>query len=241
MIQTRLPAALAERPRGFFARARRSRLFEPHRRFVFRRAMTAFLADPERCADPECGVLGELVYGWGNPGWSALHEFLAAAVRHALVSRGPILECGSGLSTLMIGAIASERGIAHCALEHQPRWAARVRRSLALYGIAANVLDCPLRSYGEFSWYDPPPDAMPKAFSLVVCDGPPGATHGGRYGLVPVLRHRFASSCVILLDDAGRQDERDIARRWAAKLGASLSTAGSDKPYAILSVGAAGE
>ena len=38
---------------------------------------------------------------------------------------------------------------------------------------------------------------------------PPGSTRGGRYGLLTVLGERLAPGCTILLDDAGRPDERE--------------------------------
>lgn len=72
----------------------------------------------------------------------------------------------------------------------------------------------PLKDYGDFCWYDAPLESMPDSFSLVICDGPPGATKGGRYGLVPFMRDRLRSGCVILLDDAEREEERTIAARW---------------------------
>jgi hypothetical protein len=77
---------------------------------------------------------------------------------------------------------------------------------------------------------------MPDSFPLVVCDGPPGSTKGGRYGLVPIMREWLKPGCVILLDDAGREQERAIARRWEAELGASSETLGSIKPYIEMTV-----
>jgi hypothetical protein len=71
-----------------------------------------------------------------------------------------------------------------------------------------------LIEYGEFVWYDPPLAQMPEAFSLVICDGPPGTTKGGRYGLLPVLGKRLPPGATILLDDAGRPAETELIRRW---------------------------
>ena len=60
---------------------------------------------------------------------------------------------------------------------------------------------------------------------------------GGRYGLVPVMRERFAPGCVILLDDAQRTAERMIAERWARELGASLALEGDDdRAFAVLTL-----
>ena len=181
-------------------------------------------------------MIKDLIYGWGNEKWSALEEYLRACVEHASATRGPILECGSGLSTIMIGVIAQRRGIAHWALEHDPEWAARVSRILRRCGSSSRLHTAPLRDHGDFCWYDPPLASMPRDLSLVICDGPPGSTKGGRHGLVPVMRERLSPNCVVLLDDAGRQGEFEIAKRWTATLGATLQMQGTEKPYVRISL-----
>ncbi|HKE93518.1 MAG TPA: class I SAM-dependent methyltransferase, partial [Povalibacter sp.] len=188
-----------------------------HRRLVFRRAMRRFLRAPASSVVARDRVLPELIYGWGNEEWSAMDEYLTACVQSALVARGPILECGSGLSSLVVGAIAKQLGIEHWVLEHSPEWAAKVQQQLDRYGIdSARVCVAPLKNYGEFDWYDPPVGSLPDRFGLVICDGPPYWNKGGRVGLVPVLRSRLNAGCVILLDDAARVQEQTIAKRWAS-------------------------
>src|SRR5262245_2517879 len=111
----------------------RRHLSRAHRRVVFRRAMRRFLRAPAGCAVPGDRVLLELIYGWGNESWSALDEYLAACIQSALVAKGPILECGSGLSSLLVGAIATRLGVEHWVLEHSPEWAANVQRHCDRY------------------------------------------------------------------------------------------------------------
>lgn len=215
-------------------------LSRAHRRFVFRQAMRSFLRAPAASVTPRNQVLHELIYGWGNESWSAMDEYLVACIQNALVTKGPILECGSGLSSLVVGAIAKQQGVEHWVLEHSPEWAAKVQAHLDRYGIdSARVCVAPLKNYGEFDWYDPPVDSLPASFGLVICDGPPYWNKGGRFGLVPVLRSRLTAECVILLDDAARVQERTIANRWATELGASYETLGTAKPYMKLTVSGA--
>ena len=153
-----------------------------------------------------------------------------ACSRHAWACDGPILECGSGLTTLILGAIAQKRRLTVWTLEHNEKWAQRVRRFLGRYGIrSVNILVCPLRDYDNYSWYDPPLEKLPRAFGLVVCDGPPHDTRGGRYGLLPVMGDRLPAGTTILLDDAGRAPERKIAERWAEELGTPVTTFGEKK------------
>lgn len=203
-----------------------------HRKWVFRRGMAAFLKDSAAATEPGSRVLTDLVYGWGNDSWSALQEYLAACIHHALAARGPILECGSGLTTLLVGAAARRAGVGLWSMEHLPAWGDRVRGSLTRHGID-NVHLCvaPLRDYAGYAWYDPPLEAMPDGFSLVVCDGPPGSTRGGRYGLLPVMGKKLGPDCIVLLGDAARPDEQAVARRWLAESGGSYETLGWQKTY----------
>jgi predicted O-methyltransferase YrrM len=203
-----------------------------HRRAVFLRAMKRFLRDPLACARPGDPVLRALVYGWGNEGWSAKDEYLAASLREVLAGNASVLECGSGLSTLLIGAARRASNAPHWALEHNPEWGARVQKALDQYGVRHVTLHiAPLKSRDGFDWYDPPMDRIPQGFGLVICDGPPSNTRGGRVGLLPVMRRRLAPGAVILLDDAARGGERDVAERWRAEWGARPQEAGVDKPY----------
>ncbi|CAG7856012.1 hypothetical protein MCAMS1_00350 [biofilm metagenome] len=204
---------------------------------VFQQAMPRFLDDPEACLQAGNSTLTELVYGWGNEAWSAREEYLTRCIKSTLATTGTILECGSGLSTLLIAAIAKQQGQAYWVLEHKPQWARTVQSYLTHYHLNAVVVTAPLKDYGEFCWYDAPLEKMPHRFALVVCDGPPNrTTKGGRYGLVPVLKDRLTSGCVILLDDGYRKDECEIAARWCNELNATYTIEGRDKPYLVMTV-----
>ena len=191
--------------------------------------MKRFRQSPEQYVRSD--AMSHLVYGWGNELWSGWSEYLAACVEHALTTNGPILECGSGLSTILVGIVAQRRGLPHWALEHMPEWAAKVKAQLAKYRIVSTVHCAPLKDHGNFAWYDAPLDLMPQSFALVICDGPPGAVKGGRFGLVPIMRSRLARGCVILLDDAMRQQERQIADGWVKLTGGRYETVGQVKPF----------
>lgn len=201
------------------------------------RAVRALQKNPALCARDSSSVVSDLVHAWGNP-WSAREDYLRDCIRHASSIDGPVLECGSGLTTLVLGIIAQQRGIPCWSLEHDASWAARARAALVRYGVTAvTIAASPLRTYDEgFDWYDPPLADMPTAFRLIVCDGPPASTRGGRYGLVPLMRARMARGCVILLDDAARAAERSILARWARELAANAEIKNGRRPYARLAL-----
>ena len=202
------------------------------RRVRLQRGLRTFGTDPGAALLPGSRLLSELVDAWANEGWSARGEYLGACVAEALACRGPILECGSGLTTLLLGLVARRRGLFVWTLEHSAEWGARVARELAAIGdlpVELNVKA--LRQEREFDWYDPPLPSMPPLFSLVVCDGPPHSTRGGRYGLAPTMQDRLPPGCVILLDDAARGPEQEIAARWAMELRAEYEVLGREKPY----------
>ena len=229
MTTTRVPAAAGQ---SRLVRALDRRVQARYHDFVFWRAMRRFRRhlwnDDPRAFDPD--ALSELVRGWGNR-WSAQHEYLATCLQHASETDGPILECGSGLSTILIGAVAQVSGTTLLSLEHEPKYAVKVQHYLDKYQLSSvRLCVAPLRTYGDFDWYSPP-DSIADKFSLVICDGPPETTRGGRYGLVPVMRDKLRPDCTILLDDGARIGEQEIAARWSTLLDCVPEILGTEKPY----------
>jgi len=164
---------------------------------------------------PTQSMLETLSRGWGNDGYAANLDYLEEVAKNAATTEGPVLECGSGLTTLLLGMLAGRRGVKIRSLEHSPEWQQRISAVLTKHRIAnVEVLNSPLRDYGNFSWYDAPLQDLPDEFRLVVCDGPPGMTKGGRYGLLPLFRARLPQGAVIVLDDAGRPGEVELLNRW---------------------------
>jgi hypothetical protein len=91
-------------------------------------------------------------------------------------SRTRIVECGSGMSTVVLARLLRERGEgAPVALEHDHHWAALVEEQLRredLEGVA-RVHYAPLG--GDPTWYDlHGSDRLPDEVDLLVVDGPPG-------------------------------------------------------------------
>src|SRR5262249_13761961 len=60
---------------------------------------------------PTPDLLRELQTYWANDGFAARIDFLTEVARQAASTSEPILECGSGLTTLLMGLLAGRRGI----------------------------------------------------------------------------------------------------------------------------------
>lgn len=117
----------------------------------FDRAMRAVIA-----GKPVAEDFIALTEGWGN-GWSASPELLAHAWAKC---SGRVLECGSGLSTLVLAAKCRVT-----ALEHDPMWASYTQEMLARYGLEAEVICKPLKA----GWYD----FAGGEYDALLIDGPP--------------------------------------------------------------------
>lgn len=193
----------------------------------FHRALARAIADPDRTLRSDA-ALAELAHLWGNGSWTASPEYLAASMSLASEGSGPILECGSGLSTILVAAATHRTGRELVSLDHWPEWGAKVNRELQRAGLThARVQVAPLKTTDRYDWYDVSRDSLPPQVSLVLCDGPPGDTRGGRSGLLPECWRLLAPDFVILLDDASREGERAVIADWIAAYPLSVTMLGS--------------
>src|SRR5215813_12885207 len=87
-------------------------------------------------------ALPALREAWGNTGFVASLAYLSAVLDYGQNSEGPILECGSGLTTLLLTLLAGPRV---WSLEHMVEWRRQVQGRLWLAGARGHVLFAPLR------------------------------------------------------------------------------------------------
>ncbi|MCW2993229.1 MAG: hypothetical protein JWQ18_724, partial [Conexibacter sp.] len=94
--------------------------------------------------------------------------------------RTAIVECGSGVSTVVLARLLRQRGAGTLtAIEHDAGWADRVSELLVAEGLGdvARVLHAPLR--GDPEWYDRAVlTQLPDAVDLLIVDGPPADKPG---------------------------------------------------------------
>jgi predicted O-methyltransferase YrrM len=167
---------------------------------------------------PSTALLATLHRAWGNEDYSANLPYLEEVARRAATADGPILECGSGLTTILLAAVAGRRGVPVHSLEHTPEWHRRVASVLRRCGIPGVRLHLvPLVDHGSFAWYEIPSEDWPSEFCIAICDGPPSETKGGRYGLLPRVGAKLPAGALIVLDDATRPPETAMRHRWRAE------------------------
>jgi hypothetical protein len=156
-----------------------------------------------------------LALAWGNLGYAAGLSYLRHVGGHAAHSAGAILECGSGATTLLIGALTRQSNRQFIVLEHNKTWYDYLRRILDYLEFShITLLYTPLVDYEGYHWYQIPQDLTMDKISLVICDGPPSSNPGGRYGLLPTMIDHLAEECVILMDDTHRRAEQHIIDAW---------------------------
>jgi predicted O-methyltransferase YrrM len=182
-----------------------------------------------RNGNDSADVFSALVQGYDNP-YTATPEYLFAAYKVALETKAPILECGSGLTTLVLAIAAEKTGQEVYALEHEPAWLHKTQEMLDKYGLNKeniNLKFSPLTDYGDFKWYITPP---PMNYGLVLCDGP--QRKHGRSGLYKVLGDSMQNA-IVLADDADDPQEVKNITEWSQANNRTVSILGKQRQFAI--------
>lgn len=133
-----------------------------------------------------------------------------------------ILECGSGVSSIVIGHALRLFGYGQLiSLEHDSRFYAQTRDWIANHDLEDYVCvrlaplcyDSSMQSsqlwYTRNAWEDL------DSIDMVLVDGPPRDTGPlARYPALPLLYHHLSEGALIYLDDGDRDEERDVAQGW---------------------------
>jgi predicted O-methyltransferase YrrM len=157
-------------------------------------------------------------------GWAGSPDFLRR-IANEVEERKPriVLECSSGISTLVVARSLQMKGDGHVfSLEHDPSYATNTRKLLEKYNLSdwATVLDAPLEARDtETPWYRE--DSIPKnlgTVDMLIIDGPPSTVAPlARFPALPRLLSRMSAFALIIMDDANRDDERYRRMRYARK------------------------
>jgi hypothetical protein len=181
--------------------------------------------------------------GW----WALSPPALAFVAGEVGRGRRRLIECGSGLSTIVLARELARGGDGRLwSLEHDPEWARRTRERLAAEGLGhwATVIEAPLAEHPlappGCRWYDRRTLAeLPDGgVELLLVDGPPAGAPGeerSRYPALPELAPRLAAGALVVLDDAGRPGETWAVDRWEDELAVTFDR--RDEGIAVGTVG----
>lgn len=133
-----------------------------------------------------------------------------------------IVECGSGLSTILMAAALKKNGKGKLlALEHSLDEVQKNSSLLTEHHLEAfaEIVHAPLCSHdvnGEtMLWYDTSFLNKINVIDLLFIDGPPQRDSGcARYPTLHLLKRKISTQTTIILDDAGRQPEQSTVKRW---------------------------
>lgn len=169
----------------------------------------------------------------GLRGWAASPDF-AALLAQVIRQQAPdvVLELGSGFTSVISGYAVQQAGRGHVyALDHHAEFAEFTRRSIARHrlGEFVTVLHAPLIEHiiddKPWQWYDL--SALPAGvrIDLLMVDGP--AQHDSddemvRYPALPLLKDRLNDGALIVMDDADRTHESQVAAAWEREFAVSL-------------------
>ena len=154
--------------------------------------------------------------------WSAAADFLKILSDYCLENKPEtIVECSSGTSSLVLAQCCKLNQHGHVySLEHGEEFVNQTRQQQDEFFLSdyADVIFAPLKTFvlnnEKFQWYDL--DNLPELeIDLLIIDGPPGFIQKySRYPALPLLSRLLVKDCVVFLDDAARDDEQEIVRRW---------------------------
>lgn len=179
-------AAVARREAGATLRYMVERLSDGHD--------TAAIAEAQRYRD--------------NPFGASL-EGLTTCAALARRADGPILDVGSGLSTIVMAAVSDHQVFA---IEHDPIFAGELERMAKAAGTRIALCAAPIKN----GWYDLSayPD-LPERFALAFVDGPPRRLGSRR----PFFTHFGDRVDDIIVDDVDQRDYGNEVEAWALAAG----------------------
>lgn len=157
-------------------------------------------------------------------GWAGSPDFLLKLVE-LIVSESPkyIVELGSGVSSVVLGAAMKKFSQGKVdSFDHEQSFTFKSKRLLEINELSdiVNITYSPLTVQNfqdtEWQWYDESRiKEIENGIDLLVVDGPPRFLQDrSRFLALPILFDKLSTNSTIVLDDANRENEKQVVEDW---------------------------
>jgi predicted O-methyltransferase YrrM len=169
--------------------------------------------------------------------WAASPDVLLTLLHHAKRSNPKtILDLGSGMSTLVLAKSAPAAKV--FSIDNSSEYAGKTKEMLSLHKVInAEVRVAPLMAHASgIDWYDVSQLADISDIDLLFIDGPPGSKNDrARHPALYECLSKLSPRAIVVIDDAGRDGEKDMAQEFAKALpNHSLEFLSHEKGTAVL-------
>ena len=152
--------------------------------------------------------------------WAASPDVLLTLLETARTSSPRnILDLGSGMSTLVLAKSAPQALV--ISIDNSAEYAHKTQQMLATHGVTnVDVRVAPLVPHTSgVEWYDLSQLADLSDIDLLFIDGPPGSKNDrARHPALAECLSKLSPRAIIVIDDAGRDGERNLAEEFAKAL-----------------------
>lgn len=152
--------------------------------------------------------------------WAASPDVLLTLLDLAKRSQpSHILDLGSGMSTLVLGKSAPQATI--ISIDNSAEFAGKTKKLLETHGVTnVDLRVAPLTPHHSgVDWYDLSKFADISNIDLLFVDGPPGSKNPkARHPAIAECVGRLSPRAIVVIDDAVRDGEKDMAHEFAKVL-----------------------
>jgi predicted O-methyltransferase YrrM len=169
--------------------------------------------------------------------WAASPDVLLTLLDLAKSTKpARVLDLGSGMSTLVLAKSAPQAEI--ISVDNSGEYAGKTRKLLASHGVTnVDVRVAALTPHASgVDWYDLAPLSDVSNIDFLFVDGPPGSKNSkARHPAILECISKLNPRAVIVIDDAGREGEKEMAQEFAKLLPShSLEFLSHEKGTAVL-------
>lgn len=174
-----------------------------------------------------------IVNASGNASYTMPASSLATCYREAKNAQGDILECGTGLSTIVMGLALAGTDHRIYALEHDLAWLRKTTAWLQRYDVTnINLIYAPLFPHENGDWYGVRADELPSQFDIAVIDGPPRWL-AERTVITDVLDETLAQTRLWIVDDAQDDPIKSFVQETESTRDIELLDPGTDGKHLL--------